>query len=63
MARQPREGTFDYTVRDVAQTEGWSEQKTAAILKDGIDNGRDAFARQRRLERDGIEAIRDGVDL
>lgn len=63
MAREPRKGTFEFTVRDVAQREGWSEQKTATILRDGIDNGKDAYNRQRRIEREGIEAIKDGVDI
>jgi predicted transcriptional regulator len=57
--RQPREGTFDYTVRDVAQREGWSEQTAKAILRDGIDNGHAATRRQERITREGLERIRD----
>ena len=63
MAREPRKGTFDFTVREVAEREGWTEHKAAAILKDGIDNGKAAFNRQRRDERETREMIRDGLDV
>lgn len=56
MASKPREGTFEYMVRDVADREGWTERKAAAILKDGIVGGHDAERRQRRLEKEGIES-------
>lgn len=53
---QPRKRTFEYTVRDVAIREGWSEQKSAAILKDGIENGTRSSRRQaktaKEMERD-----------
>lgn len=63
MARAPRKGTFDFTVRDVAQTEGWSEQHAKAILRDGMANGEDAFRRQRELEKRGIEEMKETGEI
>ena len=59
MAREPRKGTFDYMTREVAEREGWTERKAAAILKDGIVNGKDSTLKHRRSNAEGIEEMRE----
>lgn len=58
MARDPRPGTRDFVVREVANREGWSEAKARAIVKDGVANGKDIESKQRRLMKDDAERDR-----
>ena len=58
MPREPRPGTFEFMTREVAEREGWTERKAAAILRDGVTNGKDSTLKHRRANAEGIEEMR-----